>query len=148
MGVWSEELFARVCIYTHTLVMFSAVVNTSPSCLRSPKFNVKRATMLWPTNPATKQLVHSRHSFPIADSQPLPTIPGPPSSRSLCRHMSLTRKDNRRSSFTPKVCRAGRNTWFSFATKKGNYKQSCATFLTLCRIDGSYRRLEISGSLP
>lgn len=125
MGGCVGRGIVRLCvhIYTHTLVMFSAVVNTSPSCLRSPKFNVKRATMLWPTNPATKQLVHSRHSFPIADPQPLPTIPWTPSSRSLCRHMSLTRKDNRRSSLTRKVSPCRQKHLLFICYKKGNYKR-------------------------
>lgn len=138
MGVWRESVLSCVCAHTHTFVMFSTVVNTSPSCLRSPKFNVKGATMLWPTNPATKQLVHSRHSFPIADSQALSSPRPCPLLFSLCRHMSLPRKGNRRSFVTRKVCRADSNTWFSFATKREPQTMSGATCLTLYGIHESH----------
>lgn len=72
--------------------------------------------MLWPTNPATKQPVHSRHTFPIADSWPLPTVLGPPSSSSLCRHMSLTRKGNSHRSLTERHA-ASSPVWTAFFIK-------------------------------
>lgn len=119
-GCWEQGIVSLcVCVFSHiyTLLMFRRVLNTPPlqPLSQSSKFNVKRATMLWPTNPATKQPMHSRHTSPLADSWPLPTIPSPPphsSSSGPYRHMSLTCKRSHSSLSFLKVRRAGNNTLF------------------------------------
>lgn len=123
-----------MCVLAH-IHTYNATTPHPPG-LRSLKFNVKRATMLCPTNPATKQPMHSRHTFPIADSWPLPTIPCPPPLPPCVDICHLTRKGNSHSSLAErrvfkKVCHAGNNAYspiklvFSFVEQDVGENEKC-----------------------